>query len=115
MEDNESYGEDDDLDIVESAIEEHQEEKIAAYEEALKEKAFESASITSITKRIDENPDSIELGTPSKGGALKVYFDASFPKDAESKIINALQLRKFMRDQESIIEAVTQEVKKNDK
>jgi hypothetical protein len=34
-------------------------------------------------------PDSIEIGTPSKGGVLKVYFDASNPEEMMELISNA--------------------------
>lgn len=38
-------------------------------------------------------PDSLELGTPSKGGALKIYFDAGDPVDSERRIREAFRLR----------------------
>jgi hypothetical protein len=34
-------------------------------------------------------PDSIEIGTPGKGGVLKVYFDASNPAEMMEIIENA--------------------------
>jgi hypothetical protein len=43
----------------------------------------------------DETPDSIEIGTPSKGGTLKVYFDANDKEAAEAKIKKAIELRTF--------------------
>ena len=42
-----------------------------------------------------ENQDSIELGTPAKGGGIKVYFDASNPELAKEKILNAIKLREW--------------------
>jgi hypothetical protein len=57
-----------------------------------------------IHKNIDELPDSITYGTPGKLGECKVYFNSNDPKQAEERIVNALKLRKFMRDQEAIIE-----------
>ena len=42
-----------------------------------------------------ENQDSIELGTPAKGGGIKVYFDAAKPEDAQIKIQNAIKLRQW--------------------
>lgn len=37
----------------------------------------------------DSRPDSIEIGTPSKGGVLKVYFNLATQTDAEVReIIN---------------------------
>ena len=46
-----------------------------------------------------ENPDSIEIGAPSKGGAVKVYLDASRPEEAKKKIEEAMKLRKFAQEQ----------------
>jgi hypothetical protein len=40
-----------------------------------------------------ERPDSIEIGTPGKGGCVKVFFDAGDPEDAEKRIRNAMILR----------------------
>jgi len=42
-----------------------------------------------------EFPDSIEVGTPSKGGVLKVYFDASKPVDAKTRIDNAVMVLNY--------------------
>jgi hypothetical protein len=42
-----------------------------------------------------ELPDSVELGTPSKGGVLKVYFDASKLEDAKQKIDNAAAILEY--------------------
>lgn len=43
-------------------------------------------------------PDSIEASTPSKGGALKIYFDAGSPVDAERRIRNGYFLRSMLAD-----------------
>lgn len=43
-------------------------------------------------------PDSIELGTPAKGGALKFYFDASKPDEAESRAYEAERLLRLSRE-----------------
>lgn len=40
-------------------------------------------------------PDSLELGTPSKGGSLKIYFDSGDPVDAERRIREAFRLREI--------------------
>lgn len=61
-----------------------------------------------INKNIDDLPDSISLGTDGKLGCVKVYIDAKDVKGSEEKIVNALRLRKYMREQEAIIESVTQ-------
>ena len=48
----------------------------------------------SIQKTIHENPDSLEIGAPSKGGAIKVYGDFSNPEAFKQKIENAISVRK---------------------
>jgi hypothetical protein len=48
-------------------------------------------------KKIIESPtyqDSIEIGTPGKGGAIKVYGDFGNPEDFEKRITEAVRLRK---------------------
>lgn len=49
----------------------------------------------SVQKVVHENPDSIELGTPSKGGAVKVYGDFNKPDEFMKKIDNAAEVRKY--------------------
>ena len=44
---------------------------------------------------VNENSDSIEIGTPGKGGAIKVYFDSNKPKEAKARIDNALEVRNY--------------------
>lgn len=39
--------------------------------------------------------DSIEIGSPGKGGSVKIYFDASDPADAEVRIRNVMRLKKI--------------------
>ncbi|KKK94457.1 hypothetical protein LCGC14_2682640 [marine sediment metagenome] len=53
----------------------------------------------SIQKQVTENPDSIEIGTPSKGGAIKVYGDFNKPEDFKKKIENAVEVRKYFEAQ----------------
>ena len=51
-----------------------------------------------IVKKIIEGPvfqDSIEIGTPGKGGAIKVYGDFSQPDEFEKRIQDAVRLRKM--------------------
>lgn len=43
--------------------------------------------------------DSIEVGTPGKGGAVKIYFNSGDVADAKARIINAMEVRKFAREQ----------------
>lgn len=45
------------------------------------------------TTIINKNPDSLELGSPSKGGAIKVYLDFADKSFCDTKIKNALELR----------------------
>ncbi len=39
--------------------------------------------------------DSVEIGTPSKGGAVKVHFDANNLKDAEQRVRTAFYIREI--------------------
>jgi len=48
-----------------------------------------------IQKQITENPDSIEIGTPSKGGVIKVYGNFSEPEAFKKKIDNAKDVREY--------------------
>ena len=48
---------------------------------------------TKIQKIVTENPDSLEIGTPSKGGAIKVYGNFGDKEIFRVKIDNALELR----------------------
>jgi hypothetical protein len=38
-------------------------------------------------------PDSIEIGTPGKGGCLKIYFDSGDLSEAQRRIDNAVAAR----------------------
>jgi hypothetical protein len=54
-----------------------------------------------IVKKIIEGPafqDSIEIGTPGKGRAIKVYGDFSQPEEFEKRIRDAVSLRKMTAD-----------------
>lgn len=42
---------------------------------------------------VTELPDSIEIGTPGKGGVIKVYFNSEFSVDAENRIKTAIALK----------------------
>lgn len=42
-----------------------------------------------------ENPDSLEIGTPSKGGAIKIYCDFINPELCKTKIDNAVIVREY--------------------
>jgi len=43
--------------------------------------------------------DSIDIGTPGKGGAIKVYGDTGDPDDYQRRIDNAVALLKYTRSQ----------------
>jgi len=47
------------------------------------------------TKHINENPDSLEIGTPSKGGAVKVYGNYAEPDAFKEKIKNAADVKAY--------------------
>lgn len=52
-------------------------------------------------KKILESPafqDSIEIGTPGKSGAIKIYGDFEDPAGFESRIREAVRLRKLTGD-----------------
>jgi hypothetical protein len=54
-----------------------------------------------IVKKIIEGlvfQDSIEIGTPGKGGAIKIYGDFSQPDEFEKRIRDAVRLRKMTVD-----------------
>ena len=49
----------------------------------------------SVQKIVNESADSIEIGTPSKGGAIKVYGNFSEPETFKSKIDSAILVREY--------------------
>ena len=54
-----------------------------------------------IVKKIIEGPafqDSIEIGTPGKGGAIKIYGDFRQPDEFEKRIRDAVRLRRMTVD-----------------
>jgi len=54
-----------------------------------------------IVKKIIEGSafqDSIEIGTPGKGGAIKIYGDFGQPDEFEKRIRDAVRLRKMTSD-----------------
>jgi hypothetical protein len=57
-----------------------------------------------INKHINDESDSIDLGTAGKSGCVKVYFNANKPDEAKVKIDNALLLRKYMNEQAKLLE-----------
>jgi len=63
-----------------------------------------------ITKQIIERKDSVEIGTASKGGALKVYFDATDPEQAKTLIDNAIKVREYLHDNNKCSHAIITKV-----
>jgi len=53
------------------------------------------APFVHINKNVNDAPDSLEIGTPAKGGAMKVYGDFNKPDEFKKKIDNAAQCRKY--------------------
>jgi len=51
-----------------------------------------------IQKQITENPDSLELGTPSKGGAVKIYGNFSDVEAFKKKIDAAAEVKKYAQE-----------------
>ena len=49
----------------------------------------------SIQKHVTENPDSLEIGTPSKGGAVKIYGNFANEEDFKKKIDVAIEVKKY--------------------
>lgn len=52
-------------------------------------------------RKIMEGPafqDSIEIGTPGRGGAIKIYGDFGQPDEFEKRIRDAVRLRKMTVD-----------------
>ena len=47
-----------------------------------------------ITRHINDNPDSLEIGTPSKGGAIKIYGNANDLEAFERKVDAMIELRR---------------------
>ena len=63
--------------------------------------AIDENIMSLLNKLIDEkmNTDSIEIGTPSKGGTLKIYFNANDLEGTKEKIkrgFDALDLARAM-------------------
>lgn len=49
-----------------------------------------------IHRHINDRPDSITIGTPSKGGEVKVYFNATMPEQEIKNLIDqAFKAREY--------------------
>ena len=49
----------------------------------------------SIQKQIVENPDSIAIGSASKGSLVKIYGDFAKPEEFKKKIDNAKEVKEY--------------------
>ena len=58
------------------------------------------AQLITVKKILEGSPfqDSIEIGTPGKGGAIKIYGDFADPAGFETRIREAVRLRKMTGD-----------------
>jgi len=58
------------------------------------------AQLITVKKILEGSPfqDSIEIGTPGKGGAIKIYGDFADPAGFEARIQEAVRLRKMTGD-----------------
>ena len=56
--------------------------------------------LITVKKILEGSPfqDSIEIGTPGKGGAIKIYGDFADPAGFEARIRDAVRLRKMASD-----------------
>ena len=54
----------------------------------------------------DIYPDSIEVGTPAKGGVFKVYFDASKPDETKIRIDNAAKALAYANEVRGNVEVI---------
>ena len=61
---------------------------------------MENSHIITVKKILEGSPfqDSIEVGTPGKGGAIKIYGDFADPAGFEARIREAVRLRKIAHD-----------------
>ena len=67
------------------------------------EEAVEKNAILHENRIVTENPDKLEIGTPAKGGAIKVSGDFNDPEAFKKKIDNAIEVRKYANAQISIL------------
>jgi len=49
----------------------------------------------SIQRQINDNPDSLEIGTPAKGGATKIYGNFSDEESFKKKIDAAKKVKEY--------------------
>jgi hypothetical protein len=58
----------------------------------------EMLELEKVKLNVERRKDSIEIGTPSKGGALKVYYDSSNPEEGKGLIDNAIEVRRYAQE-----------------
>jgi len=52
-----------------------------------------------INRHINDNPDSLEIGTPSKGGSIKVYGNFDDMGEFMAKVDRAMEVRRHAQSQ----------------
>ena len=57
---------------------------------------------TIINKTVNDEPDSISIGSSAKGGAIKIYCNFDNPEAFKAKIKEAIELRKWANAQISM-------------
>ena len=62
--------------------------------------ASQSQTYASITRYVNDNPDSIEIGAPSRGGAIKVYGNVDDPEAFKLKVKEAFKIRAYAQELE---------------
>jgi hypothetical protein len=53
--------------------------------------------IPEIVSHVTVRADSLEIGTPSRGGSLKIFFDAGDPIESERRIREGFRLKEIAR------------------
>jgi len=53
-------------------------------------------------EKVEEYKDSLEIGTPGKGGCIKIYGDSSKPKEFKQKVEEMFLIRKFANAKEEL-------------
>ena len=46
-------------------------------------------------EQVNDKPDSLEIGTPSKGGTIKIYGNFNDKEEFKKKIDNAIEVRTY--------------------
>lgn len=59
----------------------------------------EQAKIIVEHREVGKQQDSLEIGTPAKGGAIKVYCDFKNIEETKLKIDNAIAARNYAQQQ----------------